>query len=263
MGQEPGRDYRRLRRQFGDGRLYDLGGVFALLLGLVALFAVVLWLIVGGVLAMINHRDHYATDPIAIDIGAVGYTVPGNYVSVVPQGRPGGHQFAEIRVLRQGFEPRTEENRADWKTWDADGRLVGEQNPLNTVSIRISNLDLLGVRLLERHTRDGAYPAETAGYGLIRYAGGLLDTYDRTFLVSGEDYRTAEGGPAVIVCDPSIGGMPELYDVTMNCVGGYLAPDGAWIRYAYYSNDIADWRRIDEQVRALVNSFTRTQPAPG
>ena len=247
----------------GGGRLFDLGGVFVALLVIVALKANALWMFIGATLAPFNHRDRYSTEPIEIEIGTVGYSVPGNYVSVLPQGRPGSYQFAKLTVLRQGFEPRTLENAAEGEPREVDNPPVSPWRPGLVVNIRISSREVVGTRLLQRFVDDGAYATETASFGLLRYAGGRLDRIDEVLYTSGEDYRTADGGPAVILCDPKVYGMRDYYGVTLDCVGGYRAPDGAWIRYQYFTNDLEDWRWIDEQVRSLVGGFARTQPVPG
>lgn len=263
MGERAGQQRRSPGSSFGGSRLFEFGGfigfVFAVILGI----ALTMSVIFNGIQLALNDRDHLSTEPIEVDIGTVGYSIPGNYVSVVPQGEPGSHQFVRLMVLRRGFEPRTRENAAEWKTWDEDGRQIGAWNPGGTVRITISNTGYPRVGPLERYVREGAYPAESTDYGLVRYAGGHLDSTDLAHYVADDDDRAGNGGPIIIICDPSIGRMPELYDVSMDCRSGYQLPDGAWVRYEYYTNDLSDWRRIDEQVRALISGFARTQPMPG
>lgn len=263
MGERTGQEGRGRKAAIGSVRLFDVSGALAILILPVALFFVVVSMFIGAILVPFNHRDRYATDPVEVDIGMVGYTVPNNYLSFLPQGEPSGFHYVRLMVLRRGFEPRTEDNAAERIYRDEDGRQIGAWNPGAVVSIRISNRDLLGIRRLERLVELGGSPTEAADYGLARYTGGSLDRRDETYYTSGDDYQAGDGGPAVIVCDSSIGGMPEIYDVIMKCEGGYRAPDGAWIQYEYYTNDLSDWRRIDEEVRALIGGFARTQPMPG
>ncbi len=263
MREKAGHEGLGLSGHIGGGRLFDLGGVLLAFAVVLALKAIAFWAFATVIFGLHEPRDGYSTDPIAVDIGTVGYEIPGNYVSVVPQGEPGGYQFVNLMVLRQGFEPRTRENAAEWRTWDEDGREIGAWNPGGTIRIKILSSDYPNVGVLENHVRDGAFPAEATDCGLVRYAGGRMDNNDLAYYVSDDEYRADNGDQVVIICDPSIGGMTELYGVAMDCRSGYRLPDGAWVRYEYYTNDLSDWRQIDERVRALISSFARTQPTPG
>lgn len=263
MDGDAGRGTLSLSSWFGGGRLFDVSGALAILLFLIAFQIMAIWGLIGAVLAPFNQRDVYATDPIEVDLGTVGYSIPGNYVLVDRTGGSSSYRYVKLMVLRRGFEPRTGENAAEWKTWDENGRQVGSGKPGGTVTITISNTGSTRVGTLDHHVRHGAYPAEPSEFGLVRYAGGYLDGSRRAYYVSEDGYGAGSGGPAIVVCDPNIGRMPELYDVSRFCWSGYRLPDGAWVRYEYYTHDLSDWHQIDEQVRALMSGFSRTQPAPG
>ena len=110
--------------------------------------------------------DPYSDQPVHVDIGEHGYSVPRNYLSHVRQSSNGLDDRAVLRVLWPDLEPRTKENAWLWQ----------RRHPTRQVRIHIEADGVEGYRQLDNMLNAASRAgmpfqrvAEPSPYGLLIY----------------------------------------------------------------------------------------------
>jgi hypothetical protein len=80
--------------------------------------------------------DEFSACPVAINIGDPGYVIPRNFVSHIAWSQsPDNHQHVVLHALWPGMEPRTEENKREWRSYDDVGIMLADWNAKRQIRI--------------------------------------------------------------------------------------------------------------------------------
>jgi hypothetical protein len=203
----------------------------------------------------------FSTRPVSINIGVPGYVIPRNFVSHIAwRGSRNNHQHVVLHALWPGMEPRTEQNKREWRYYDEAGVRVADWNAEREIRIILTppgNSASDGYKRFQNASRfSHVGPAPGKGrYDLTPYPRKIGKFSIIYYVADSTTHLSPQNTPIVLKCKEATQGIMELFPVKISCEVRYTLDDGIGLYYQFYALSLEGWKERDIAVRQLIESF--------